>query len=184
MKGKNVAVAAAVALLSSTTVLADVKAGSTYAGGQFSWLNYDESGISTDLEPTAAIGRFGHFIVDHFAIEARAGTGISDDTITIAGIDIEGELDHMFGVYGVGYLPLGASPVSLYGLVGFTRAKATLSAPAFGISESDSDSGFSYGVGIQGHFTPHLSVNLEYTSYLDKSDYELTSLGLGLNYHF
>ena len=184
MNAKLLIAAGTAALMASTTAMADVRAGSTYVGGQYSWLTYDVSGVDTDLKPTAAVARVGHFVVDHFAIEARAGTGVSDDTVHFGPIDATGEVDHMFGLYGVGYLPLGDAPVSLYGLAGFTRAKATLSSNALNYSESDSDSGFSYGIGIQGHFTPQFSVNLEYTSYLDKSDYDVTSIGLGANFHF
>ncbi|WP_197038297.1 porin family protein [Billgrantia saliphila] len=175
---------AAAALMASTTALADVQAGNTYMGGQFSWTTVDISGVSSDFEPSAAVFRFGHFLVDNFAIEARAGTGISDDTHHYSGIDVTGEIDHVLGLYGTGYLPLGDSPVSLYGLVGFTRGKATLSSDALGISESDSDTDFSYGVGVQGQVAPQLSANLEYMSYLDKSDYEVSAIGVGLNYHF
>ncbi|MFD2437274.1 outer membrane protein [Modicisalibacter luteus] len=62
--------------------------------------------------------------------------------------------------------------------------EATLSAPGYGVEASESDSGFSYGVGIEGHFTRQISANLEYVSYLDKSDYEVTAVSLGMNYHF
>ncbi len=184
MKGKHIVTAAALLASASSLAMADVTAGNTYAGGQFTWTTVEVDGIDDGFQPTAAVGRFGHFIVDNFALEGRAGVGISDDSITFAGIDVEGEIDHMVGLYGVGFLPLGESPVSLYGLVGFTQAEATVSAPDFDVSETDDDSGFSYGVGVQGHFTPQLSGNLEYTMYLGKSDYEVNGISLGLNYHF
>ncbi|GHA85489.1 porin family protein [Modicisalibacter luteus] len=175
---------AAAAVFVSSSALADVQAGSSYAGGQYAWATYDESGTSIDVEPAAIVARFGHFVVDNFALEGRVGTGIADDTVSVSGIDVEGEIDHLIGAYGVGYLPLGDSPVSLYGLVGFTQGEATLSAPGYGVEASESDSGFSYGVGIEGHFTRQISANLEYVSYLDKSDYEVTAVSLGMNYHF
>jgi len=175
------AVGSATALLASTAAIADIQAGSTYVGGQIAQANYDVSG-APDFEPTVIVARIGHFFVDNFAVEARLGTGLSDDTNRIFGTNVSVEIDYVFGVYGVGYLPLGDTPLSLYGLAGFTRGKATAS--ALGVSESESDSDFSFGVGLQANFTPQVTGHVEYMSYLDKSDYDVTALGVGINFHF
>lgn len=138
---------------------------------------YDASGFDSDLNPTAIIGRLGYFVVDNFAVEGRLGFGVGDDSDF--GVDFE--IDSIAGLYGVGHLPLG-DVASVYAIAGFSRGEATVSDP-WG-SFSDDDTGFSYGVGLQAKFAPTLSGHAEYMSYLNKSDYEITAIGLGLNYHF
>lgn len=179
MKAKYL-VAALAAGLVSTPVFA-ASAGESYVGGQFARANYDESGVP-DVNPTAFVGRLGHFVVDNFAVEGRLGFGLSDDSVTLGGITADFEIDSLAGLYGVGHLPLG-NVASVYALAGFTRGEATVTVPGF-VSESDDDTDFSYGVGVQAKFTPALSGHVEYMSYLDTSDYEITAVGVGLNYHF
>ena len=173
MKAKYL-ISAVAATLISTPVFA-TEAGEGYVGGQFSRVTYESFG--TDVNPSAVIGRVGYFLVDNFAVEGRLGFGIDDDSEL--GVDFE--VDSIAGLYGVGHLPLG-DVASVYAVAGFSRGEATISGTGF--SESDDDTDFSYGVGLQAKFTPTLSGHVEYMSYLDKSDYEITAIGLGLNYHF
>lgn len=172
-------ISAAAATLFSTPVFA-TDAGEGYVGGQFSRTTYDETGIP-DASPSAIIGRLGYFVVDNFAVEGRLGTGIADDSVTVFGTTADLEIDSIAGIYGVGHLPLG-DIASVYAVAGFSRGEATVSVPGF--SDSGDDTDFSYGVGFQAKFSPTLSGHVEYMSYLDKSDYEITAIGLGLNYHF
>lgn len=168
-------VSAIAATLISTPAFA-TSAGESYVGGQLSLTTYDEAGFS-DANPSVIMGRLGYFVVDNFAVEGRLGFGIADDSAD--GVDFE--IDSVAGVYGVGHLPLG-NVASAYAVAGFSRVEATASVPGF--SYSADDTGFSYGVGIQAKFASALSGNVEYMSYLDKSGYELSAIGLGLNYHF
>ncbi|WP_404415622.1 porin family protein [Vreelandella aquamarina] len=174
MKLKYLITAIAATLVSTPVFATD--AGEGYVGGQLSMTTYDEAGLD-DVNPTAIIGRLGYFVVDNFAIEGRFGTGIGDDSTL--GVDVE--IDSIAGIYGVGHLPLG-DVASAYAVAGFSRGEASFSAPGF--SNSDDDTDFSYGVGLQAKFAPTLSGHVEYMSYLDKTDYEFTAIGLGLNYHF
>ncbi|XKF16790.1 porin family protein [Halomonas sp. BLK-85] len=176
MKAKYLIGALAFSLMS--TPVSAIDAGDKYVGGQLSRtdLDRDISGAS-DINPSAFIGRLGFFGFDNFAIEGRLGTGISDDTVQ--GVDFE--IDSIVGVYGVGHLPLG-NIASAYAVVGYSRAELTASTS--GLSVDDNDSDFSYGAGFQVKITPTLSGHVEYMSYLDKSNYDFTAVGLGLNYHF
>lgn len=173
MKAKYLISAVAATLISTPVFATD--AGEGYVGGQFSRTTYEESGV--DVSPTAIIGRLGYFVVDNFAVEGRLGFGVGDDSAF--GADFE--IDSIAGLYGVGHLPLG-DVASVYAIAGFSRGEATASGPGGSISADDTD--FSYGVGLQAKFAPTLSGHVEYMSYLDKSDYEITAIGLGLNYHF
>jgi outer membrane immunogenic protein len=165
--------------------------GTFYGGVSASQLTVNVDGIRGDFKPAALIGRFGYFPARSLAIEARLGTGVGDDSVT--GLDfgapvrITGELDSLYGIYAVGHLRSGANDqVSLYGLAGFSRAKFTARASAFGesFSASDSDNGFSFGVGVEVKVSPQFSINGEWARYLDKSDYTVDGLSFGVNYLF
>ncbi|MGO1535017.1 MAG: porin family protein [Halomonas sp.] len=174
----------AVALLSSAAATTAVSAtansaGAGYVGALASHYTFDVEGASDDLNPTGVTLRGGYFLTDYVAVEGRLGTGLSDDNISGTNADVE--LDQLMGVYALGQLPVN-DVFSLYGLLGFSYAEATVSAP--GVSVSDDDDGFSYGVGAQVNFTPQVVGQLEYVSYLDKSDYELNAASIGLSYNF
>lgn len=174
----------AVALLSSAAAMTAVtasanSAGSGYVGALASHYTFDVEGTSDDLNPTGLTVRGGYFLTDNVAVEGRLGTGLNDDTISGTNVDIE--LDQLVGVYAVGHLPVN-EVFSFYGLVGFSYAEATLSAP--GASVSDDDDGFSYGAGVEVNFTPVVSAQLEYASYLNKSDYDLNAASIGISYKF
>lgn len=170
-------VAASFAFVSSSAFANS--AGTGYVGGLFSHYTYEESGVSEKLNPTGITVRGGYFFTDNFAVETRLGTGLSDDSVS--GLPVDLELDQLFGVYAVGHLPVN-NAFSFYGLLGFSYAEATVSAPGFSVSADDD--GFSYGVGVQVNFTPQVSGQLEYVSYLDKSDYDLNAASIGLSYNF
>lgn len=167
--------------LASTTALADT-AGETYVGGQFAQITYDEDGFS-EAEPTAIIGRLGYFFADHFAMETRLGFGLGDDSINAYGYDIDVEVDTMIGFYGLGNLPLN-DMFSVYALAGLTRGELTAKADGYNASATADDSGFSYGAGVQARFNQSVSAHLEYMSYLDESDYSVSGLAAGINFHF
>lgn len=123
--------------------------------------------------------RGGYFLTDFIAVEGRLGTGVDEDSISGSSADVE--LDQLMGVYAVGHLPVN-NALSFYGLLGLSYAEATVSNRF--VSASDDDDGFSYGAGVQVNFTPQLSGQLEYVSYLSKSDYDLNAASLGLSYNF
>ncbi|XKH61075.1 porin family protein [Halomonas sediminis] len=157
-------------------------AGTSYAGLQYAKINYEDV-YGGETEPSAVIGRVGHFANNYFAIEVRAGMGLDDDDVEWNGYrtDVTVELDYLYGVYGVGHLPL-TDMLSVYALIGYTGAEAT--AELYSMSESDTDSDFSYGLGGQVQFNPIVSGTIEYVSYLDKSEFEVTALSAGLNFKF
>lgn len=181
MKGKLSAIF--LAGLMSAPAFADT-VGTNYAGLQFAQATYDESGVD-DLNPTALIGRLGHYFHENFSLEGRLGFGLSDDSLSGNGLTADFEIDSLFGFYGVGHLPIN-EVASVYALAGFTQGEAsiTVSDGTNSASESDDDSGFSYGLGAAFNVSPNAALTVEYISYLDKSDYQLTALSAGMNFTF
>lgn len=156
--------------------------GTSYAGLNYALFAYRENGIGKDLEPTALVGKLGHFIFDQLSVEGRFGLGVSDDTIKAGnGVDVTGDLDRMFGLYATGHFPLGEH-ASVYALIGFTDIRATFSTP--GVSVSESDNGFTYGFGADIYMGSRFGINAEYTRYLDQTGYRFSATSIGATLHF
>ncbi|NQZ69054.1 MAG: porin family protein, partial [Lentisphaeria bacterium] len=145
-------------LCTASVAVAD-NTGKMYFGAQYAISYFDESGLD-EFNPTLFVARFGKYINDSVAIEARIGVGLEDDTVDISTIDYTLELDTLYGLYAVVNFPLGDA-LSAYGLIGFTEADATFSAS--GLSGSADDDGLSYGVGL--NWGSDVALNLEYMEY-------------------
>jgi len=173
------------AMLSTSNVLAG-QAGSMYGGIQYAIATYSEDGMSEEIEPTALVGRLGKNINDNFSIEGRLGIGLQDDTVNIGGIaDVKLEIDSVIGVYGVGHVNLNESS-SIYGLLGLSRVEGTISLPDFPSagSESDDETGLSFGVGADIGIGNNVALNIEYVQYLNKSDFDVSALAFGVKFGF
>ncbi|MCW8827899.1 MAG: porin family protein [Gammaproteobacteria bacterium] len=169
--------------LVSTTLLwtgSVMAQGNDYVGIQYAELT---ASLNSDDEanPQVAVARFGKQNTDYLAFEARIATNIDTDSTTIAGVSTDFELDRLAGLYGVLRYPF-ADTASVYGVLGATHGKITKRVPGDSVSGDDED--ISYGLGFDLSFAHNYSVNIEYMSYLDEKDIELTSLAVGLNYRF
>lgn len=169
-------------ILGTASMIASAdNSGGTYVGGQYGLGSYNEEGFD-EVNPTAIIGRFGKYLDDNFSIEGRYGIGLQDDSVNVFGIDASLKIDTLFGVYGIWSLDIKETS-SVYGLVGYSRAEGTISAAGFGSASSD-DSGVSYGVGANIGVTDGVKLNIEYTQYLNKSDFDFSAIGLGAIFSF
>lgn len=179
----NKAIPAALLVLcvvpSAALAVGPLSQGYSYIGGSYTEFTYDADTIAGEAEPTALVGRLGHFMADNIAFEARYARTLGDDTVD--GADVE--LDGMLGFHFVGHLPLGHAG-SLYGLVGYTSADITRLGHDDATSGEDSESGVSWGVGGEFYLSPTLAINAEYTQYLDETGYDLSALSLGIKIGF
>ena len=159
----------AILLLLGTTAQA-ASQGDTFLTVQYAMVTYDEEGFD-EAEPTAVVFRYGQFVNENVSVEGRFGLGLQDDEIDAGGFDVDIEVDSLFGVY-VAVHAFGETNSSFYGIVGVTQGE--LEGSAFGITISEDESGFSYGIGARfGQF------NIEYMNYLDEDDFEATAISLG-----
>ena len=154
--------------------------GTNYIGLQYALVTYEEEGFD-DVEPTALVGRLGHFVTDNVAVEGRLGFGVQDDEVEVdlgflGTVDVEVEIEHLFGIYAAIHSS-STSDISVYGLLGFSQGE--LEASALGEEVSEDESGFSYGFGLNIH-----KFNIEYMSYLDEDDFEVTAISLGFVHQF
>jgi len=156
-----------------------------YLGLGYGLTTLDVDGFTEfDLDVLSLSG--GIYFHKNFAAEARLGFGIGDDTYTdFVGDSLKVELDNYLGLYLRGEIPI--EKLKLYGIVGFTRGEitGTFDIGGFGtFSESEDESDFSYGVGLDILPTDKLGLNLEYIQLMDKSDFDVTSLNFGVKFYF
>jgi len=200
MKKTLLTIIPAAGLLLSTSLMAQSEqtdaSGNYYAGVQYVLATYDEDGME-EFKPTALGIRLGMHLNDNFSIEGRLATGMEDDSINDTlpppdddiNVTLTAELDILSGVYGIGHLNV-TEALSVYGLIGYTYAewtakgKATVSGGSVSASSSNDDAGLSVGFGAEFDMTENLALNLEYTQYLDESDYDISAIGLGVVYGF
>ena len=146
--------------------------GGLYAGANYTFMNADFDGIG-DADAGTLSGKVGVMATEYFGVEARAGFGVDDDTVR--GVDVK--LDNFFGGYAT-FNMVNESPITPYGVLGFTRIEAQ----AGNVEDDDSD--FSYGAGVNFAFAPNLSANLEYMRYYDDNDVTVDGLGIGMQVNF
>lgn len=169
------------------TLLSGYAQAENYYGGGFSFLDYSVEAIE-GVEPsvTAIVGRLGTGFNENFSGEVRLGFGVGDDTVTVdalGGTDVDVELDHIFGAYVRGGIPVTESFYP-YAIVGYTRGKGTASSDFFDRSDSESESDVSFGVGADVGVSENIIINIEYMNYYDKDGAEVDGFSIGVASRF
>ena len=152
-----------------------------YVGGSLSRVEVRIDGLST-AKPTALGIRLGSQVSPNFAVEARLGKGIADDSVN-NGVNVE--IDTYYGLYAKGILPM-TNLFSAYGLLGYSRGEVTASGPGGSVSDWDND--VSYGLGVDFAITKNTTINVEWARLfkgtIAASNYKVNALSLGANYRF
>lgn len=165
-----------------------VPAGTNYFGIQHSDATYEEQDLP-EMEPSMALLRIGSFSSDNVAVEARLGTGISDGELvgTYMGnpVELTINVDSLLGVYLMPGLPVG-DHVRLYGALGLTHVNLTAEVHSVSGSgsASDDDASFSWGAGAEIWLSSDTALTVEYMTYMDKPEFELSSTGVGLSFRY
>lgn len=136
-----------------------------YKGVNYVALDIEEGGEGPS--PDLIMAKFGSKASPSMSTELRIGFGVSSDDFD--GIDYK--INNMYGAYLKVHASEGVNQP--YFIVGYTKGK--MSATFEGDSLSDSEDDFSFGIGVDFNN----GINLEYTSYIDKDDVELTGLAVG-----
>ncbi len=163
-------------LLSVSAVADDLYIGVGYMEAEFK-----KSGVRGKAKPDALFVRGGYAINEFVSVEARYGTGISDDGVRVNGNRVKVDLEHMFGAYVRAGLPT-AVDLEPYVMLGVTRAEFDGRSGPNRVSDTRTD--VSYGFGLDYRFTRQISAGLEYMRYIDRGCCKFTGLSLGVNYHF
>lgn len=140
--------------------------------------------ISADLDNF--MFTYGWAFMPYLSIEGRGGMSAKKTSETTTAT-FNAVNDSLFSALLRGSLPLSSQNVTLYGVVGLSRASNTYSTESLTSGEASyttTATGLSYGVGAELFGTPSTSFHVEWTKFLSSSD--LTSKGfvLGITHHF
>jgi opacity protein-like surface antigen len=172
MKNISLAVLAVAGLMS-----ASVQAASTgpYLGAKIGSYMVDDSGTGVDFKNATSFGLLGGY---HFGdgLSAEVEYNTSSGTDVSVGSTAVGDYDlSNFGVYGVyRFYPATMKGLSLKAKLGVISEKLDINSGF--ASDSETDSGLSFGVGAGFALTPQISLEGEYT--VIEQDVNLLSLGL------
>lgn len=125
-------------------------------------------------------GRLGYRFHPNFAIEGEATIGTNSDDVTVGGVPVNVELDHAYGIYGVGILPVSPS-VDLFARLGYANVKATGTSGPF--SARLDENGVGYGVGAEWRWNQRWGLRGEYTR-LEGDDNGVNTYQAALVAHF
>ncbi len=166
-----------VGVTASVAAVADSGAPGFYFGGGYTGATVDFNDLSKNADTGVLFGRAGYQANQNVAFEARLGAGVDDDRIYGAKVEVE----DLYGVYLKAGVPLqmGFYP---YVLLGATHGKVKVSGN--GLSESDSSSDISYGLGVDYWFNRQLSADLEYANFYDKDGVQVDGWTVGLNFKY
>lgn len=113
-----------------------------------------------DLQFDAVSLRGGYDFTDFIGVEGQLDIGLGDETVRVGATNVDVSLDYAFGGYVVGRAPI-AENANLFGRIGYVTAQADASAA--GVTFSDDDDGFAYGVGGEWFFDGRNGVRVDYT---------------------
>jgi opacity protein-like surface antigen len=152
----------------------------------FTSVKYEEDtlGYSIKTTPDAIRGVLGREIHDNVALEAMFGTGLGRSSVEANGQDLSGANFKINSMYGLYVTPKTVLADNFEGFLRLGYAYARGTASYNGQSASDSDNGFSYGIGVRYHFDKTTFLNVDYMSYLNKSDYKAEGFTVGLGFRF
>jgi len=156
-----------------------------YLGYDFLKVNYDDSGVNKEFDPTAVAWKAGYTVNEYFAVEARVGLGVDTDTkqnlITDAGLGLTTatvELNRVYSALLKGSYPL-LKGLNVNAYVGASRVKFLVDSNQNYHSEN-SDSSVSVGAGLSYDIASDVFVNADYMAYTKN----VTAVQVGMGFRF
>ncbi|MFN4266889.1 MAG: porin family protein [Aquabacterium sp.] len=182
---KSILIPAAIAI-ASVSAFAQQKP-VVYVEAGYSFVNYEatDSGDTFKSSPKAIRLIGGAELNKNVAVELMVGFNGGNDSVSYNGVDVSAvtmKIDSIYGLYVKPKFEV-APNFELFGRMGYTHASAKVSAPGYGAAKA-SDSDLSYGIGATLYLDPKLSINVDYMSYLDKSDYSANGFTVGIGLKF
>ena len=144
-----------------------------------------EDDLVSGLDPTGVAIRFVPATDRWFGYEGRIGLGISegkDNVDTLTGtVEVEVDVHTIVGLYLNAHTNI-SDTFLVYGLAGFSWVRYSLEFDDTTLQDTEDESGFTYGFGIDIGSHKSLTLNLEFMQYLDKSDFDLSVVSLGISF--
>jgi opacity protein-like surface antigen len=140
-------------------------------------------GNTQEGSPSVIRAILGYEINPNLAVEGMGAFGISDSTFKYNGERVPGvklKADNALGVYLKPKMKLSES-VEIFGRVGYTRVKGTVS---YTDPISSNYNSFSYGAGLGYAIDSKTSLNVDYMQYINKDGFKINGFTLGVGYKF
>tara|TARA_R110002051_G_scaffold73719_6_gene134013 strand:- start:2779 stop:3351 length:573 start_codon:yes stop_codon:yes gene_type:complete len=143
----------ALALLAAPAMAQSVSSPSYYGT-----LGYSQ--LDNDADIGAVTGRFGAKFTPYLGAEAEASFGVGHDTFRVGATEVKVKETYDAAVYGVATLPINPS-FDLFARAGFGTTE--LKASSGGISATDSNESWNYGVGGNYYLDAQNGVRADWT---------------------
>jgi len=141
----------------------------------------DETNFLGDYNNGAIKLTVGSEITNWLAIEGTVGTGVGDDTNNVLGVPVTVKTKEFASLYLRPFVKINEQ-VELFGRLGYFSGKIQASALGQTVSETDSD--FSYGVGVAFSLTNTSAIVLDYMQFYDKESVKITGFGIAYRQRF
>ena len=152
---RNILLASAALALMAAPAMAQTVTSPTYYG-TLGYSQMDADGADVG----AVTGRFGATFTPNLGAEAEASFGVGSDTFRVGASEIKVEENYDVAVYGVATLPVNAN-FDLFARAGFGTTE--LKASSGGISNTDSNESWNYGVGANYYLDAQNGVRADWT---------------------
>jgi len=163
--------AALVLALAATSASAQV-----YGEAAYNAINIEGDGLDADVGVLNAT--IGYEVNQYLAVEAMAGTGVTDDDVDIGGgVNANIDVDRTYGVFLKPKAKLGQD-FEVFARLGWAKTKIKAG------SDAQDESDFAYGVGLQYTITPKAYVTGGYTNLYDKDGITVDGWTIGFGYKF
>ena len=158
-----------------------------YGEAGYTAVTYKENfeGDSFKASPSAIRALVGMQLAPNFAIEGMFAFGISDSSVKVNGqsfSDIKLGLDNAYGLY-IKPKANFSDKLEVFGRLGFAKVKGTAKVDGFG-SETSSDSGFSFGGGLNYKISESTYLSGDYMQYVRKDSYRVNGFSFGLGFKY
>lgn len=166
--------------LAATVTIAPLSASAQSSYFELGYSHFEESWEDISIAIPVILVTAGYSFTEHFSFEGYVGTGISDDTVTYEGIDIDLKFDSIVGFNLKGSVSFSEN-VAGFAKAGLAAVKTTASASGFG-SISDTTSALTFSGGLEYNFTPSVYGTISYTYYNTDADSDSVNFGVGMRF--
>lgn len=144
-----------------------------------------EDDLASGLDPTGIAIRFVPATDNWFGYEGRLGFGISEGKDNIESLTgdgkVEVDVNSIVGLYLNAHSNI-SNTFLVYAVAGITWIRYDLEFEDRLLLDAEDESGFTYGFGIDIGKADSLKFNLEFMQYLDKSEFDLSAISIGISF--
>ena len=171
------------------TLLAVLLAGSSFSSfanwvGGVSYINLSDESDGLEISLGGIAGSLGYKIEsqDNFSFmpEVRIGTGISDDSVSVLGVDVDVEIDGFIAFSIRGQYEL-ENNIYLFAAPSYTNVEFTYSASQGGRSATATENSWEFGIGGGAGYRISDSASAEF-SYEQYDGTDVLNFGIKFNF--